>query len=44
MAPPEKFHDGVVFRARAKVLKESGMFDGPELESGRMPRISKSER
>jgi hypothetical protein len=36
--------DGVVFRACAKVLRESGMFDPPELESGRMPRISKWDR
>jgi hypothetical protein len=36
--------DGVVHRACAKVLKESGMFDPPELESGRMPRISKWDR
>ena len=33
--------DGEVYRACAKVLRESGMFDPPELESGRMPRISK---
>ena len=36
--------DGVVFRACAKVLKESGMFDPPELDSGRMPRVSKWDR
>jgi hypothetical protein len=33
--------DGQVFRTCAKVLKESGMFDPPDLDSGRMPRISK---
>jgi hypothetical protein len=36
--------DAVVFRACAKVLKESGMFDPPVLDSGRMPRVSKWER
>jgi hypothetical protein len=36
--------DGVVFRACAKVLKEAGMFDPPELDSGRMPRVSKWDR
>ena len=36
--------DGVVFRACAKVLKESGMFDPPELDSSRMPRVSKWDR
>jgi hypothetical protein len=34
----------VVFRACAKVLKESGMLDPPDLVSGRMPRVSKWER
>ena len=36
--------DGVVFRACAKVLKEAGMFDPHELDSGRMPRVSKWDR
>ena len=36
--------EGMVFRACAKVLKESGMFDPPVLDSGRMPRISKWDR
>jgi len=36
--------DGAVYRACAKVLRESGMFDPPDLDSGRMPRISKWER
>ena len=36
--------DGAVFRACAKVLRESGMFDPPALDSGRMPRVSKWER
>jgi hypothetical protein len=36
--------DGLVHRACAKVLKESGMFDPPELDCGRMPRISKWDR
>jgi hypothetical protein len=35
--------DGLVHRACAKVLKESGMFDPPDLD-GRMPRVSKWER
>jgi hypothetical protein len=36
--------DGLVFRACAKVLKESGMFDPPDLDSGRMPRVGKWDR
>jgi hypothetical protein len=36
--------DGLVFRACAKVLKESGMFDPQDLDSGRMPRVGKWDR
>src|SRR5262245_38449825 len=36
--------DGTVYLACRQVLRESGMFDPPELESGRMPRISKWDR
>jgi hypothetical protein len=33
--------DGVVFRACAKVLRESGMFDPPELGSGHVSKWSR---
>jgi hypothetical protein len=36
--------DGTVYLACRQVLRESGMFDPPELDSGRMPRISKWDR
>jgi hypothetical protein len=36
--------DGTVYLACRQVLRECGMFDPPELESGRMPRVSKWEQ
>jgi hypothetical protein len=36
--------DGTVYLACRQVLRENGMFDPPELESGRMPRVSKWDR
>jgi hypothetical protein len=36
--------DGAVYLACRQVLRESGMFDPPELDSGRMPRLSKWDR
>jgi hypothetical protein len=36
--------DGTVYLACRQVLRESGMFDPPELDSGRMPRINKWDR
>jgi hypothetical protein len=36
--------DGVVYLACRRLLKESGVFNAPELDSGCMPRISKWDR
>jgi hypothetical protein len=33
--------DGTVYLACRQVLRENGMFDPPDLDSGRMPRVSK---
>jgi hypothetical protein len=36
--------DGELHRIAAEVIKRYSLFDPPELDSGRMPRVSKWER
>jgi hypothetical protein len=36
--------DGELHRIARTIIRDNGLFDPPELESGRMPRVSKWER